>query len=119
MRQRFCRVCRGWHDAEGDWPRECMGHWGNPVARSDTIAIPTFVRDSIEPLWHPADGQYYDSKAKFRAVAKAHNMIEVGNEKQQDTRTRDPVSHDDVCEAIQKLNQGYRPTVEAENSQLA
>ncbi|MND34769.1 hypothetical protein D3C87_1657060 [compost metagenome] len=55
----------------------------------------------------------------MRAVAKAHNMIEVGNEKQTDNRTRDAVTHDDVHQAIQKLNQGYKPAVSADNSPLA
>jgi len=117
MRQRFCRVCREWHDAEQDWPRECMGHWGNPVARSD-MAVPMLIRDQIEPLQHPADGKFYESKAEIRRVAKAHNLIEVGTEKQQDTRRHDAVTRDEVGQAIQKLNQGYRPQLSTESTPL-
>lgn len=38
------------------------------------------INDSMEPTWHPCDGQYYDSKRKFRAVTKAHGKTEVGND---------------------------------------
>lgn len=118
MRQRFCRVCRGWHDVEQPWPHNCMGHWGEPVARSTAVPVPQLIRDQIEPLQHPADGKFYDSKAQIRAVAKAHNLIEVGTEKQTDTRRHDPVTRDEVGEAIQKLNQGYRPKLSTESAPL-
>ena len=37
--------------------------------------------DSMEPTWHPCDGEIYDSKSKFREVTRANGCIEVGNEK--------------------------------------
>lgn len=37
-------------------------------------------QDSINPLWHPANGKTYDSKSQFRQVTKAHGLIEYGNE---------------------------------------
>lgn len=114
MRQRHCRICSGWHDTEQPWPHNCMAHWGNPVARSTTIPVPQLIRDQMDPLQHPADGRFYDSKSQMRAVAKAHNLIEVGTEVQTDQRRHDPVTSNDVGEAIQKLNQGYRPTVQDE-----
>src|SRR5690349_10295667 len=75
---------------------------------------PGFVRgvisDHIPDLVHPATGKKMDSKSAFRAVTKAHGMIEMGNEKQRDRRA--PVHQDfsrDVAEAVRKVNEGYRP----------
>lgn len=77
------------------------------------------IRDQIDPLQHPADGRFYDSKAEIRAVAKAHNLIEVGTETQKDTRTNDAVTRDEVGQAVQMLNQGYKPSLSAEHDPLA
>jgi|SRR5215831_5803476 len=71
------------------------------------------VSDTIDGTWHPADGKYYDSKSNFRRTTKSRGMVEVGTEKQQDRRdfgTGD--IRRDIGEAIQKVNQGYRPTTE-------
>lgn len=38
------------------------------------------ISDIMEPTRHMCDGKYYDSKAQFREVTKAHGCIEVGNE---------------------------------------
>ena len=68
------------------------------------------ISDSIPDLVHPADGKKYDSKSKFRKVTKAHGYQEVGTETQRDTRK---LGHQDftrdVQQAVQKLNEGYRP----------
>lgn len=37
-------------------------------------------QDTINPLWHPANGKTYESKSEFRKVTKAHGLIEYGNE---------------------------------------
>lgn len=50
----------------------------SPVARGD-FPTPMFASDCMEPTEH-LDGKYYDSKSKYRAVTKAHGMIEVGND---------------------------------------
>lgn len=39
----------------------------------------SFIPDEIAPTRHPIDGKYYTSKAKFRAVTRAHNCEEVGD----------------------------------------
>lgn len=49
------------------------------VARSGMPA-PMLALDGMEPTQHPADGQHYTSKAKFREVTRANQMIEVGND---------------------------------------
>jgi hypothetical protein len=76
MRERFCRVCGGWHDVEA-WPHNCMP--AAPVARSDKIPTPMVISDTMEPTEH-IDGRFYDSKKKFRQVTKDHGCIEVGND---------------------------------------
>lgn len=37
-------------------------------------------QDTMNPLWHPANGKTYDSKSEFKKVTKAHGLIEYGNE---------------------------------------
>lgn len=118
MRQRHCRICGGYHDLSQPWPRACAGHYGERGPRSTDIPLPMLIRDQIDPLQHPADGKFYDSKAEIRAVAKAHNLIEVGTETQKDTRTNDLVTRDEVGQAINMLNQGYRPELSTESAPL-
>lgn len=110
-RQRHCRVCRGWHNVDDAWPYECRAHYKPRAARSDTIPTPMLALDTMDPLWHPSTGEYLDSKSAFRAVTKERGGEEVGNEKQSDNRVWDHCSDNDVGEAIQMLNQGYRPEV--------
>ena len=38
------------------------------------------ISDEQPPTLHPCDGHYYTSKARFRAVTRAHGKIEAGNE---------------------------------------
>ena len=48
-------------------------------ARSD-LAVPYVISDTMEPT-EQVDGRFYTSKATFRAVGRAHGLIEVGTEK--------------------------------------
>lgn len=50
-----------------------------PVARS-ALPCPYVISDEIQPI-EQVDGKFYTSKRKFRAVGRAHGLIEVGNEK--------------------------------------
>lgn len=77
MRERFCKVCRKWHDPE-NWPEEC---W-KPMrrARSD-LAMPMVMQDSMAPVQSMTNGKYYDSKAALRAEYRRAGVVEVGNEK--------------------------------------
>lgn len=114
MRERFCRKCSSWHDAD-NWPYAC---YRVNTGRSTVIPLPMLIRDQIDPLQHPADGRFYESKSEIRAVAKAHNLIEVGTETQKDTRRNDPVTRDEVGQAIQMVNNGYRPQLSTESATL-
>lgn len=55
--------------------------YGPPRSRPAPSDYPTpmVIGDSMDPTEH-IDGKFYDSKAKFRAVTKAHGCIEVGND---------------------------------------
>ncbi len=114
MRERFCRVCKRWHSTDRAWPRECLGHFGATIQQMNgrsNFPTPNVITDTIDPLQHPADGNYYGSKSEFRAIARQHGLIEVGNEAQKDTRVYDEVTKDDVGQAAQMVKQGYKPTV--------
>lgn len=114
MHERWCRICHGWHSTERAWPQECIGHFGallSTLGGRGNFPTPNVIRDTIDPLWHPADGNSYSSKSEFRAIARQHGLIEVGNEAQKDTRVYDEVTKDDVGRAAQMVNQGYKPAV--------
>lgn len=74
-RQRFCRVCGGWHDPQS-WPHNCMSF---NHSRSD-LSAPMLIQDGMEPVKSMLDGQMYDSKAKLRATYKEAGVVEVGND---------------------------------------
>ena len=62
-RQRFCKVCRNWHDLSEPWPLECSKL---TTARSD-IPAPAIIGDNLEtPLQSMANGKYYTSKSSLR-----------------------------------------------------
>ncbi len=74
---------------------------------------PYVISDTIADTWHPGDGKHYDSKSNFRRVTKSKGMVEIGTEKQSDRRDISPRDvQKDIGEAIQKVNQGYRPHTE-------
>ncbi|NKQ73855.1 hypothetical protein C3Y89_26580 [Rhizobium sp. UPM1132] len=76
MRERYCRVCGGWHQLD-KWPHDCM-----PVqnrAQSD-LPAPHFISDAIE-IHSMHDGNTYTSKAKLRSAYRAAGVVEIGNEK--------------------------------------
>ena len=44
------------------------------------------ISDTMDALRHPITGRIMDSKSQFRSVTRAHGCVEVGNERQRDTR---------------------------------
>jgi hypothetical protein len=48
--------------------------------RAENMPLPFVISDTMEPV-EQVDGRFYTSKRAFRAVGKAHGLIEVGNEK--------------------------------------
>jgi hypothetical protein len=49
-------------------------------ARS-ALPCPQIISDIMDPVEH-VDGQFYTSKATYRAVSRAHGLVEIGNERQ-------------------------------------
>lgn len=47
---------------------------------------PNVISDYLPELRHPSTGKIMDSKSQFRAVTREKGCVEVGNEKQRDTR---------------------------------
>lgn len=72
---------------------------------------PNVVTDTIDPLWCPLDGNDHTSKSAIRALAKEKGAIEIGNERQYDTRVMDEVTKDDVGRATQMVREGYKPVI--------
>ncbi|MEZ2132699.1 MULTISPECIES: hypothetical protein [unclassified Sinorhizobium] len=95
MRERLCRQCGCWHQTD-NWPSACSVI--PERAASDTLPVPYFISDSIEPLQSMADGRYYSSKAALRATYRPSgnpdgvSYVEVGNEPIR-TPKKDTASH--------------------------
>lgn len=63
-RERFCKLCGGWHKLDA-WPSACFPK--HNVARS-SLPMPMLIGDNIEPTQSMADGKMYTSKAALRAT---------------------------------------------------
>jgi hypothetical protein len=51
----------------------------SPVVRS-ALPMPHVISDEMPPV-EQVDGKFYTSKRTFRAVGRAHGLVEVGTEK--------------------------------------
>ncbi len=76
MSQRFCKVCRGWHDLDRPWPHNCLPE----APRRSELACPSVIGDTMPAGEHPYDGRTYDSKSGWRKANRAGGYIEVGND---------------------------------------
>ncbi|MGE3875491.1 MAG: hypothetical protein AB7F74_21265 [Parvibaculaceae bacterium] len=58
-----------------------ISHVSKPAfhARS-VLGAPMVITDEMPATQNMADGNFYTSKRKFRAVTKAHGCVEVGND---------------------------------------
>lgn len=76
MRERFCKVCRGWHRLDA-WPHNCAKerNWNRSA-----LPAPNFICDTMEPVRSMLDGRMYDSKAALRSTYKQAGVVEVGND---------------------------------------
>jgi len=58
-----------------------ISHASEPAFSARSVfGTPMVITDEIPATRHMADGNYYTSKRKFRAVTKAHGCVEVGND---------------------------------------
>jgi hypothetical protein len=79
-------------------------------ARSD-LPLPNIISDIMPPT-EQVDGKFYESKRAFRAVGRAHGLIEIGTEKQK-SKTRETESRafkerrrQSIRMAVEKLKSG-------------
>lgn len=73
---------------------------------------PYIIRDTMDAAKHPATGEVFDSKSRFREVTKAHGLIEVGNDYR--TNQKRPARKPGeikkaIAQAYTMLEQGYKP----------
>src|SRR5210317_2134326 len=97
MRERFCRVCREWHDVEA-WPEGCFKA---PTVNRSELSAPMLALDTMKPVQSMLDGKIYDSKSALRATYKQAGMVEVGNDSS-DTNPKPPQTQKVKREDVQK-----------------
>jgi hypothetical protein len=51
-----------------------------PAPARSHLPSPMIIGDAMDPVEHPCDGRFYDSKSGFRAVTRANDCIEIGND---------------------------------------
>jgi hypothetical protein len=87
MTERFCRVCRGWHDLDNDWPSNCAPE--RNTKRAD-FATPYVIGD-IQDYLSPIDGKPITSRSHRREDLKANDCVPwepgMGTNKSQQGRT--------------------------------
>lgn len=76
MRERFCKICGGWHNLKA-WPHNCLPE--RNMNRSD-LPGPMIITDTMDPVQSQLDGKFYDSKAALRSTYRAAGVVEVGND---------------------------------------
>lgn len=88
----------------GEWVD--VTDWKRPPRKT-----PYIVRDSMDAAVHPVTGEVMDSKSAFRAVTKAHGLVEVGNEALPAPAPIEAPAGlaEDVAQAWQMLEQGHTP----------
>lgn len=83
-----------------------------PAARS-ALPGPNIISDIMDPT-EQVDGRFYTSKAAFRAVGRAHGLIEVGTEKFKpkkratDSREEKDRRRQSLKKALEKYRAGHR-----------
>lgn len=75
--QRFCKVCKGWHDLDQPWPSNCAPE--RNMVRAD-LPSPRLIRDGLDNVWNPVDGKIYDSKSAYYGTVKRAGYEIAGND---------------------------------------
>jgi hypothetical protein len=84
------------------------GEWV-PLERSVPKARVYIQTDRMDPLYHPCDGNTYDSKSQFRLVTKMHDCVEIGPHKPEFKQIENPDPTAEVVKAFEMVEQGYKP----------
>ena len=81
--------------------------------RAENMPLPFVISDEMPAAEH-VDGNFYTSKARFRATTRAHGLTEVGNEKQKpkwrstDLKTTKEERKNDIQKAVARYKRGER-----------
>ena len=85
-----------------------------PEPARSTLPAPAVISDTMPPT-EQVNGQFYESKSRFRAVGRSLGLIEVGNERltphKRSTalpRTREE-RRNALHKAVQRFRAGQRP----------
>lgn len=72
MAERFCKICKGWHDLDQPWPDNCLPP--RIMTRGD---FPTpYTLGDIQEYTSPIDGKPITSRSHRREDLKANNCVE-------------------------------------------
>jgi hypothetical protein len=107
---------------KGRWEKIGEGRWRwvsgieRPAPARSELAFPMVISDEMDAL-EQVDGKFYTSKAKFRAVGRAHGLVEVGNDparfrtkrRATDSRETKAQRRRTLERAIAEYKQGRRP----------
>ena len=73
------------------------------------------IRDDMPAIKSMASGKMYDSKSAIRAEYKSRGLVELGNDVPDIKQPERPkITKEEIGAAIQKVRDGYRPTVASE-----
>ena len=111
MHERYCKVCRGWHDLEKPWPVACSSHY---ESKRSGVPFPMLQRDWTEPVQHPVSGEFFTNKAAFSRRTKELGYTEVGDDPARFRKPEKPKeSRREIKEAIARaenlVSQGFDP----------
>jgi hypothetical protein len=76
------------------------------MSKRSSFPSPQVVRDFADPVFSQVDGQHYTSKKHYRDHLKAHNMIEMGNEKFPERKEQAAITESDIALAYEQCEQG-------------
>jgi hypothetical protein len=113
VRERFV-VCDG---ALVPWPQVAAARRARAAAAQSDLPAPMVIRDALDGVMNPCDGKRYDSKSAYYRAVKDAGCVIVGNEAGKMAEAAMPhparsnVKAEEVAEAMQKVEAGYKPQV--------
>ena len=98
-RQRFCKVCEGWHDLDKPWPHNCRSE---PNWNRSELSGPMVISDCMDGVQSQLDGKWYDSKSSLRKTYRQAGVTEVGNDAKAEYRRPKVVDRKEIRESVEK-----------------
>jgi hypothetical protein len=77
MTERWCKVCRGWHDLDQPWPAECDTR---DYSGRGSVPMPMVISDTMPETECLVDGRIYTSKRAMAATHRRSGHVELGTE---------------------------------------